>query len=64
MSRRCDSCGSPYHEATGHIFSEKTVVCGPCARHFVQFIKSHTRRKWGGLNFYEHAASSIKPEKE
>lgn len=40
------------------------MICGPCTKHMVEFLRSHTRRKWGGLNFYEHAATSIKPKEE
>ncbi len=31
---RCGRCGGPYHEATGHMFSDTVVACGPCAGRF------------------------------
>lgn len=65
MSVRCFNprCGQPYHEATGHQFivnGERIPYCGSCYRYFMAFIKSHTKRKWGGMNFYEEAATSIR----
>jgi hypothetical protein len=56
----CSSCGAPYHEASGHRFSERVAICGPCTLHYIEFLKSHQKRKWGGLRFYEHAATSIR----
>ena len=52
---RCSSCKGVYHEATGHRFSEDSVLCGPCTRHYVKWLKGHTNRKWGGVRFYDHA---------
>lgn len=60
----CASCGAPYHEASGHRFTDTMVICGPCTRHFIKFIKSHTKRKWGGFVFYDYAATSVKPPKD
>jgi hypothetical protein len=64
MGTKCSACDNPYHPATGHVLGDRTQLCGPCARHFVAFVKSHTKRKWGGVAFYEHAATSVKPPKE
>lgn len=54
---RCFACGGPYHPATGHLFREFMVAyCGRCYRHFIEWMKGHMRRKWGGLDFYAEAA--------
>lgn len=58
---RCSACKGVYHEATGHRHSEKTVLCGPCARNYLNWLKGHTNRKWGGVRFYDHAS---RPSKE
>lgn len=54
-ARRCSSCGGVYHPATGHAFTLDTQICGPCARHFLQWVKAHTQRRWGGVRFYDYA---------
>ncbi len=60
VSVKCFACGGPFHEATGHVFKGKFVgvatYCGPCARHFFAWVVSHTKRRWGGLDFYAEAA--------
>lgn len=40
-------CGTPYHEATGHRFTETAKLCGPCARGFKEFVKFQMGRKTG-----------------
>jgi hypothetical protein len=59
---RCSACGTPYHEASGHRHSERTRLCGACARQWLRWLKGNLSRRWGGLRFYEHAATSaVKP---
>lgn len=58
---RCSICRAPYHEATGHIHSSRTRLCGACARSWLEWLKRHLNRRWGGVKFYEHAATSIRP---
>jgi hypothetical protein len=47
----CASCKGVAHPATGHTWSERTLVCGPCARRFwkwaIQHTNAQTRRKKG-----------------
>jgi hypothetical protein len=59
---RCFACRGPWHPATGHWWGDKydIVYCGPCYLHFVTWLKGHLKRKWGGLVFYEEAATSIR----
>lgn len=58
---RCFRCGGPFHQATGHVFVEFDIAyCGACYRHFLAWYKGHTRRKWGGSDFYAEAATSIR----
>lgn len=67
----CFACHGPYHPATGHMFmppprlkeqdgdprSDPVIAyCGPCARRFFAWWRGHSKRKWGGMNFYEEAA--------
>lgn len=56
----CDACGGPYHESTGHLLSEDKRLCGVCARDFVKWLSGHLKRRWGGADFYVHAATSIR----
>lgn len=56
----CFCCKGVYHPSTGHMFSDAVVYCGPCIRHFIMFVKSHTKRKWSGADFYAEAATSIR----
>ena len=51
----CSACGTPYHPSTGHIHSDKTLLCGPCARDFSKWVSGQTRRRWGKVRFYDHA---------
>lgn len=52
---RCSACGGVYHEATGHRHSDRTRLCGPCARDWLAWLKRHTARRWGKLRFYDYA---------
>ncbi len=61
---RCSACSGPFHPATGHHLSVITVLCGPCARDHLAWLKHHTQRRWGGLKFYDYAATSVKPPKD
>jgi hypothetical protein len=54
----CAACGSPYHEATGHIHSENTVLCGACAKDFSKWLRGMMSRRWGGVRFYDHIETS------
>jgi hypothetical protein len=60
-SLRCFKCGGPYHPATGH-WNERfdVVFCGACYRPFVKWLSGHLKRRWGGANFYQEAATSIR----
>ena len=57
---KCAACKGVYHPATGHVLSEQLVLCGPCTREHVKWLKQHLRRKWGGADFYAAAATSVK----
>jgi hypothetical protein len=61
---RCSVCGAPYHEATGHRHSAQTLLCGACAKSWLAWLKGHLNRRWGGVRFYEYAATSIRPSRE
>ncbi|HVZ88056.1 MAG TPA: hypothetical protein VHG72_13880 [Polyangia bacterium] len=53
-------CRGPFHPATGHVDRlTGALFCGACYRPFVKWIAGHTKRKWGGANFYEEAATSV-----
>jgi hypothetical protein len=54
---RCSGCTGPYHEATGHCFTPRTRLCGPCAGRFWGWVLRHTKRRWTGVSFYDHAAA-------
>jgi hypothetical protein len=43
---RCASCKGPYHPATGHAHSEKTVICGVCTRSMLKWLEGQTHRKF------------------
>jgi hypothetical protein len=58
---RCSACGAPYHEASGHLHSSRTRLCGACARAWLDWLKRHLNRRWGGVKFYDYAATSIRP---
>lgn len=52
----CNSCGAPWHDASGHIDEDRGEVwCGACARDMLKFLKGMLARRWGGVKFYEHA---------
>jgi hypothetical protein len=50
----CAACGGAAHDATGHRWSAKVLVCGPCARRFFKWAQGHTRPR-KGLSFYDAA---------
>src|SRR5574342_487973 len=59
VSTPCFACGGPYHPATGHVFRGFNVpYCGACYRRFLPWLKGHTRRLWGGREFYVEALVS------
>lgn len=60
----CTACKGPYHESTGHILSEKSQLCGPCALDFRKWVSGQTKRKWGGVRFYDHTFTSANKTKE
>jgi hypothetical protein len=62
MEEECSACKGPFHPATGHYHTENVKICGPCAKHFVSWLKGHLKRRWGGKVFYEHAETSIKAD--
>ena len=57
---KCCTCDNPYHPATGHMFTTTLVQCGPCTRKYIDFLKSHTNRRWGKVRFYDHATNPCK----
>lgn len=57
----CGSCGGVYHPATGdHDVRYDFRRCGRCYRIFLRWYRQHTKRKWGGHNFYAVAQTSIR----
>ena len=58
----CSACGGPYHESTGHIHTDKTVLCGPCTREMKTWMKGMMSRKSGGVRFYDHVYTSSNKE--
>jgi hypothetical protein len=59
LGPRCNACKGVWHEATGHLASENVRWCGPCTRDFVAFLVQQTRRRWGGMKFYELAVPPV-----
>ena len=55
---RCFSCRGPFHPATGHYHRPDVPVCGPCTKRFVAWLKGHTKRRWGGHDFYAYAVDA------
>ena len=63
-SIRCANCRGPYHEATGWVLGENTVLCGPCAKEFAKWYKDRMGRMGARLrgmttSFAEEAVKSI-----
>ena len=52
---RCFFCGGVYHPSTGHIWNERVVACGPCAKHFYKWLRGMLNRRWGKKDFYAAA---------
>lgn len=62
---RCSACQNLYNEATGHRHSDRTVLCGSCARDWLAWRKRHEQGRWGGLRFYDLTETSRnKPAEE
>ncbi len=58
---RCFACAGPYSAPSGHLFIEFGVAyCGACYRPFLSWYKGHTRRRWGGADFYAEATTSVR----
>lgn len=59
---RCFQCHGPFHPASGNWYEQWQIgFCGACYKPFVKWLSGHLKRKWGGLNFYEHAARRPQP---
>lgn len=60
----CAACGNVYHCATGHVLNldPLVVLCGPCAIDHCRWLKGMMSRRSGGVKFYDHAHTSIKPK--
>jgi len=59
---KCFSCPQPYHESTGHYYRElDVVICETCYKSFLEWMRGHVLRPWGGQLFYVEADTSIKP---
>lgn len=56
---KCCNCGGIYNEATGHCLSAQSRLCHVCAGRFLAWVITHTGRRWGGLSFYDYAATSV-----
>jgi hypothetical protein len=63
VSEKCSACKGPFHPSTGHQPIEGVRVCGPCTHRLVDWLKVHTKGKYGHpkASFYDAAATSIKP---
>ena len=65
---RCAACKGVYHPITGHVFTEETVLCGPCAREFYKWYKlrmaqmDHPTKKSKGGTFSAAVVKSIHGE--
>lgn len=60
---QCSACLGPFHPATGHEFSERTRLCGPCARDMMEWVRLRTSprgKKSKQLDFYLAAGTSIR----
>lgn len=55
----CAACRGPTHPATAHAWTPTVVICGPCARHWMAFVRVHTRPR-KGPDFYAAAATSVR----
>jgi hypothetical protein len=65
MERQCCfACKGPFHPASGHAWPQGANYCGPCTRKFFAWVKSHTKRRWSGCDFYEEAATSVRAKKD
>ena len=66
---KCTSCGGVAHPVTGDVRPDGTIVCGPCTRSFLRWLKGQLNRsfrigakgsKKGHVRFYDF----IYPRKE
>lgn len=65
-NKKCSTCGTPYHESTGHCWTHRMVLCGPCARDWVKWMKGRMgamqavmRKNKGKESFHDCALKSI-----
>lgn len=56
MTITCRTCGGVAHPATGCVYSETFIVCGPCTRAAWKWLEKMTNAKGGrsGFYFYDH----------
>ena len=64
---RCSACKGPAHPATGHAFTATMMLCGPCTRNFIRWIKQReammghkSKRHNSNTTWTEAALTSIK----
>jgi hypothetical protein len=59
---RCSVCGGVFHPSTGSEVTTTYRRCGPCEKQFIRWLKGTLKRKGRDkLDFYTHAASSVRP---
>jgi hypothetical protein len=45
VRQQCGACKGVAHPATGCAWSDRTLVCGPCARSFWKWMIGHTNQR-------------------
>ena len=58
---KCQVCGGPWHPASGDFDPRwNRPTCGPCYRHWVEWMRGHTAQRRRGRDFYKEAETSIR----
>lgn len=63
---KCSACNSPWHPATGHVWTPTLVLCRNCTLDFIRWLKQREsayskpwRRDKSKTSFIEAALTSI-----
>lgn len=61
---RCARCSGAAHPATGAVYGQGTLICGPCERAFWTWLRGWVRPRKNKSDFYGAATKWAREQRE